>query len=110
MSDKSDGIHLFQCKRVQRFGPAQMKAAAEAAAATTAEKRVLVLSRVASPAARSTAERVVGWDIWDHDDIVRMLQQKVRPESARTSSRGVLSRVEGGFPRLPRWGPVGAPG
>ena len=77
-----DGIHLFQCKRAQRFGPGQMKAAAAAASAATAEKRVLVLSRVASPAARSTAERL-GWDIWDHDDIVRMLQQELSPESAR---------------------------
>ena len=59
-----------------------MEAAAEAAAATTAEKRVLVLSRVASPAARGTAERV-GWDIRDHNDIVRVLQQEVSPESAR---------------------------
>ena len=80
--DTSDGRHLFQCKRVQRFGPAQMEAVAEAAAATTAEKRVLVLSRVASPAARGAATRV-GWDIWDHDDIVCMLQQEVSPESAR---------------------------
>lgn len=78
----SDGLHLFQCKRVKRFGPAQMKQAAQAAATSMAEKRVLVLSRVASQAARDAA-RSVGWDIWDHDDIVRMLQQKVNPDSAR---------------------------
>ena len=78
-----DGIHLFQCKRAQRFGPVQMVAAAEAAAATTADKRTLVLSRVASPAVRSTAESL-GWDVWDHADIVRMLQQDLSPESART--------------------------
>ena len=59
-----------------------MKAAAEAAAAAIADKRILVLSRVASPAARSSAERL-GWDIWDHDDIVRMLQQELSSESAR---------------------------
>ena len=78
----SDGIHLFQCKRVQRFGPVQMKAVAAAAAETIADKRVLVLSRVATPAARSTAE-YVGWDIWDHDNVVRMLQHEVSPEQAR---------------------------
>ena len=78
-----DGIHLFQCKRVQRFGPVQMVAAAEAAAATTAHKRTLVLSRVASSGVRSTAESL-GWDVWDHADIVRMLQQDLSPESART--------------------------
>ena len=78
----SDGIHLFQCKRVQRFGPAQMKKAAEAAAVSNTKKRVIVLSRVASPEARNTAEDV-GWDIWDHDDVVRMLQLEVSPEQAR---------------------------
>ena len=78
----SEGLHLFQCKRVKRFGPAQMKKAAQAAATSMAEKRVLVLSRVASQAARDAA-RSVGWDIWDHDDIVRMLQQKVSPDSSR---------------------------
>ena len=78
----SDEIHLFQCKRVQRFGPAQMKKAAEAAEASNTKKRVIVLSRVASPAARSTAERH-GWGIWDHDDIVRKLQQELSTESAR---------------------------
>ena len=78
-----DGLRLFQCKRVQRFGPSQMKAVAEAAEGAIAGKRVLVLSRVASPAARSTAESL-GWDIWDHDDIVRMLQQEISPQSAGT--------------------------
>ena len=78
----SDGTQLFQCKRVQRFGPSQMKAVADAAAAAAAERRVLVLSRVASPDARSAATRD-GWEIWDHDDIVRMLQQDVNSESAR---------------------------
>ena len=77
-----DGTKLFQCKRVQRFGPAQMEAAAKAAAAAIADERVLLLSHVASQSARSTAERL-GWDLWDHDDIVRMLQQQLSPESAR---------------------------
>ena len=78
----SDGLHLFQCKRLKRFGVAQMRAAAQAAAATAAERRVLVLSRVASQDARDEAGSV-GWDIWDHDDIVRMLQQELSSESAR---------------------------
>ena len=76
------GIQLFQCKRVQRFGPAQMRAVAEAAAATDAAKRVLVLSHVASPTVRSEAESL-GWDIWDHDEIVRLLQQELSTEAAR---------------------------
>ena len=77
-----DGTKLFQCKRKLQFGPARMKAVAEAAATAIADKRVLVLSRVASQSVRSAAERL-GWDIWDHDDIVRILQQKLCPESAR---------------------------
>ena len=105
----SDGTQLFQCKRVQRFGPTQMKAAVQAAAATMAEKRVLVLSRVATPEARSAAESV-GWDIWDHDDIVRMLQREVSRESARRVLEVLLSWVDGGFPRHPWWEPVGTPG
>ena len=78
----SDGIHIFQCKRVRRFGPAQMKKAADAAVTSKAKKRVIVLSRVASPDARTAAEDI-GWDIWDHDDVVRMLQKELSPESAR---------------------------
>ena len=52
-----------------------------------AEKRVLILSRVASPEAWRAAE-CVGWDIWDHDDIVHMLQQELSPESARRVLKG----------------------
>ena len=59
-----------------------MKVAAEAAAATMAEKRVLVLSRVASRATRSAAE-CLGWNIWDHDDIVRMLQLELSADASR---------------------------
>ena len=43
---------------------------------------MLVLSRVASPAARNAATSA-GWEVWDHDDVVRKLQLEVNRESAR---------------------------
>ena len=93
-----DGIHIFQCKRVQRFGPAQMKKAAEAAVATNANKRVIVLSRVATQDARDAAEDF-GWDIWDHDNLVRMLQNELSPGVGAADSGGLLPHVERGLPR-----------
>ncbi|MHB1438759.1 MAG: helix-turn-helix domain-containing protein [Thiobacillus sp.] len=75
------GTMLFQCKRMERFGPANVRSVAEATS-LTADARVLVLSRVASPAARAEASRL-GWSIWDHDDIIRKLQQDLTMEAAR---------------------------
>lgn len=80
-----DGRVIFQCKRVSRggrFGPAMVCRAVAGAAETAADKRVLVLSRVASPQARQAA-RDSGWDIWDHDDLVRLLQVTLDLEPAR---------------------------
>lgn len=80
-----DGRVVFQCKRVSgtaTFGPLKVEQAARAADGLRADRRVLVLSRVASPHARERA-RELGWDIWDHADIVRLLQQDLPSEASR---------------------------
>lgn len=68
-----DWVHTFQCKRVIEFGPKKVEAAV-AAQTVAADKKFLLLSSVASPAAREEIARHHGWDIWDRED----LSSKVR--------------------------------
>lgn len=102
-----DGRVIFQCKRVSRggrFGPAMVSRAVAEAAETSADKRVLVLSRVASPQSRQTA-RDSGWDIWDHDDIVRLLQVALPLERARRIVRAFFPGYAREFLGLASAGP-----
>jgi transcriptional regulator with XRE-family HTH domain len=76
--DKQDGIDVeviraderlhFQCKRHIDFGAAKVRQAV-AAYKKDAAKKVIVLSRGASPAARKAIQEFDGWDIWDKEDI-----------------------------------------
>ena len=103
----SDGRAIFQCKRVSRggrFGPAMVSRTVAEAAETVADKRVLVLSRVASPQARQTA-RESGWDIWDHDDLVRLLQVTLSLERARRIVRTFFPGYANEFLGLAPTGP-----
>jgi transcriptional regulator with XRE-family HTH domain len=61
-------IYTFQCKRVQEFGPQKVHAAV-GKHAVAATKKVLLISRVASPQAREAIRQHAAWDIWDKDDI-----------------------------------------
>lgn len=64
-----DGVvHSFQCKRTEEFGPQKVHAAV-AKHTVNAAKKVIVLSRVASPQAREAIASYKGWDIWDRDDL-----------------------------------------
>lgn len=60
--------HSFQCKRVEEFGPQKVHAAV-AQHTITANKKVLMLSRVASPQTREALAMHKGWDLWDKDDL-----------------------------------------
>jgi transcriptional regulator with XRE-family HTH domain len=63
----------IQCKRVKRFGPAEVRAAVEA---LTLEVRecILCLSRVASPATRKEIAKHKGWRLFDAVDIARAVR------------------------------------
>ncbi|MFA6037476.1 MAG: helix-turn-helix domain-containing protein [Legionellales bacterium] len=60
--------HTFQCKRVNQFGPANVNNAVNKHT-QTADKKFLLLSRVASPQARDAIHQHHDWDIWDKEDI-----------------------------------------
>lgn len=64
----------FQCKRVREFGPNKVRKAITAAS-TTLNLGVLLLSRVASPQARDEVNKYDGWELWDIEDISRMVRQ-----------------------------------
>jgi transcriptional regulator with XRE-family HTH domain len=66
-------VHSFQCKRAEEFGPQKVHTAV-ATHEAKADKKFLVLSRVASPQAREAISAHKCWDIWDKDD----LSMKVR--------------------------------
>lgn len=71
----ADGsVHTFQCKRVDEFGPQKVHAAV-ARHAAVADKKFLLLSRVASPQAREAISQHKDWDIWDRDDISLRIRQ-----------------------------------
>jgi transcriptional regulator with XRE-family HTH domain len=61
-------VYTFQCKRVQEFGPQKVHAAV-GKHTVAATKKILLISRVASPQAREAIRQHADWDIWDKDDI-----------------------------------------
>lgn len=66
-------VHSFQCKRMAQFGAAKVREAVKAHSAPAARK-ILLLSRVASPLARQEVRRWAGWDLWDQDDLSQRLR------------------------------------
>ena len=72
----------FQCKRIKQFGPADVLQAIEAHTAS-ATKKVIVLSRIASPKARLALELHNDWDIWDKDDVSRKIRSLSKDEQVR---------------------------
>lgn len=71
----ADGlVHTFQCKRVDEFGPQKVHTAV-ARHTAAADKKFLLLSRVASPQAREAVGQHKDWDIWDRDDVSLRIRQ-----------------------------------
>jgi transcriptional regulator with XRE-family HTH domain len=60
--------YSFQCKRAEEFGP-QKAHAVVAKHTIKANKKILVLSRVASPQTREALAMHKGWELWDKDDL-----------------------------------------
>ncbi|SEH40331.1 ATPase [Tardiphaga sp. OK245] len=69
LATMSDGaVYSFQCKRTEEFGPQKVHAAVSKHT-VNAVRKIIVLSRVASPQAREAIASYKGWDIWDRDDL-----------------------------------------
>jgi len=70
-----DGTYYtFQCKRVDDFGPKKVHTAV-ANHTRAATKKHLLLTRVASPQARQAIREYDDWDIWDREDVSRIIRQ-----------------------------------
>ena len=73
----TDGTYYtFQCKRVDDFGPTKVLTAV-AKHTRTATKKHLLLTRVASPQARQAIREFHDWDIWDREDVSRIIRQQL---------------------------------
>lgn len=72
----------FQCKRVQEFGAAKVRAAVRAYK-RKAEKKVIFLSRIASPKAREAVREFEGWEIWDKEDVSEQVRSLSKHEQIR---------------------------
>lgn len=100
-------VHSFQCKRVDEFG-AQKVHTAVAAQTYQADLRVLLLSNIASPAARLAIVRHEGWQLWDRVDIsakFRELSMIDRRDMVDTYFRGKRQELLG----VPEAGPFLTP-
>ena len=78
----SEGTISFQCKRVQEFGPAKVAKAVQDHS-FAAKKSVLLLSCLASPAARAEIAKHASWEIWDIEDMNRRIRQGLSFEEQR---------------------------
>lgn len=66
--------HVYQCKRYETFGPQKVHEVV-AKEKTDAEKKILMLTRVASPQTRNAMAQHENWELWDRDDISRKVRQ-----------------------------------
>ncbi len=79
----ADGQRLsFQCKRVTRFGPADVRAALMAHT-EAADHKYLVLSRPASPQTAEALRASSDWTLWDKDVITRLIRENLSPTQRR---------------------------
>jgi transcriptional regulator with XRE-family HTH domain len=100
----ADGqVFSFQCKRVSRFGPAEV-AKAVAAHVAPADRKHLVLSRVASPQAADALREHEDWELWDKEILSRKIRLDLTPDEQirlvdiffRGQRRALLGRDEAG--------------
>lgn len=72
-----DGTYYtFQCKRVEKFGAEKVHTAV-VKHTRTATKKHLLLTRIASPQARQAIREYDDWDIWDREDVSRIIRQQL---------------------------------
>jgi len=66
-------VWSFQCKRVERFGKADIEKAI-AKHSFDADRVFLVLSKIASPGAIAAVQAYPGWTLWDKQDLTRQIR------------------------------------
>jgi transcriptional regulator with XRE-family HTH domain len=64
----------LQCKRVERFGRADIEKAV-ADHTVEADRKFLVLSRIASPGAADAMAEHEGWTLWDKQDLTQLVRR-----------------------------------
>jgi transcriptional regulator with XRE-family HTH domain len=92
-----------QCKRVQTFGPADVDRAVRAAK-TRVDQSILILSRRATPDARTALRSRAGWMLWDRNDLSRKLRGLSLDRSVPIM-RHYFPRLLSDFLGVPRLGP-----
>jgi transcriptional regulator with XRE-family HTH domain len=99
-----DGRRMgLQCKRVQRFGPADAAFAIADFRAENYDEKILVLSRIASPQTAEMVRSHAGWQLWDKDDLSRRVrslpvaaQERLVDIYFRGQRQALLGRSESG--------------
>jgi transcriptional regulator with XRE-family HTH domain len=86
--ERDDGrvIAAVQCKRAERFGPAEVRKAV-AAATMVADERYVFLSKVASPAAHAVMREHAGWQLWDRQRLSHAVRDLPLGAAARIVDR-----------------------
>jgi transcriptional regulator with XRE-family HTH domain len=74
--------YTFQCKRVEKFGPEKVHATV-AAHRWKSKRRFILLARIATPKSRNAVKEHEGWDIWDKEDISRLIRDLPKDEQLR---------------------------
>jgi hypothetical protein len=80
MQDRT--IRTYQCKRHKEFGAAKVEAAVKAHV-RHADKKVLLLTRIASPQARDAIAVHPDWELWDKEDVAKRIRQLSKSEQIR---------------------------
>lgn len=79
---KDQTILTYQCKRHAQFGPAKVKAAVTAHT-RHADKKILLLTRPASPQARDEIAKYPDWELWDKEDVAKQIRKLPKSEQIR---------------------------
>ncbi|MFB9159175.1 helix-turn-helix domain-containing protein [Chromobacterium violaceum] len=75
-------IWTYQCKRHREFGAAKVEAAIKAHT-RRADKKILLLTRIASPQARDAIAKHPEWELWDKEDVAKRIRQLPKSEQIR---------------------------
>lgn len=77
----TDTVATFQAKRHRHFGPTKVRQAVQSVTVDS-DRHFLVLTRIASPRARDEIRHHEGWDLWDVEDVSRVVRHKLDRDSA----------------------------
>ena len=69
----ADRLWVIQCKQMARFGPGDVRDVI-AKVTIAAERKILALSRIASPKAAAIIDETPGWSLWDLNVLSRAIR------------------------------------